>query len=402
MSNETTVPDGSSTRKPALSPNRLGEAVDSQAPPKQEGHPHRLTREGVEYDAPDATRAPDMTEPILGGGDVPEIATPRTLGVPSRRSHEMNSLIGHTTRLQLRTRHAVKSAAFISNKGGVGKTHISTNMAFYLSRMGKKALLIDLDLSNSDVTSKLGYYCENTIIDLLRGRRTTNHLIYSTPVGFDLIAGEPGNFKLANMTAQQKRKFIRLFRESANDYDFVLYDLSAGLGVTTLDFALAQDYQIIVTTPQDIVAGYSCIKAAFFRFQQLEKKMAERDSAYKVRRTFRPFVVLNQVKSFKAGRELFEKIAKVGKQNLGWDKNFSVDMIFLGVVTSDADRIREAELNRFLYSREYGGSRTGQCINFLVQNLVRYRDPNNLAFTTKLKRFVDIFMRSVEETKYAQ
>ena len=204
------------------------------------------------------------------------------------------------------------------------------------------------------------------------------------------------------MTAQQKRKFIRLFRESANDYDFVLYDLSAGLGVTTLDFALAQDYQIIVTTPQDIVAGYSCIKAAFFRFQQLEKKMAERDSAYKVRRTFRPFVVLNQVKSFKAGRELFEKIAKVGKQNLGWDKNFSVDMIFLGVVTSDADRIREAELNRFLYSREYGGSRTGQCINFLVQNLVRYRDPNNLAFTTKLKRFVDIFMRSVEETKYAQ
>ncbi|MBD3258842.1 AAA family ATPase [candidate division GN15 bacterium] len=322
--------------------------------------------------------------------------------IPPSRSHEMSSLIGRTTRLQLRQRHVVKSAAFISNKGGVGKTHLSTNMAFYLSRIGKQALLIDADLGNSDVTNKLGYYCDHTIRDLLTGKCQVNEMIYSTPLGFDLIAGEPGSFKLANMSPAQKQRFIRAFRDSGNDYDFVLYDLSAGLSATTLDLALAQDYQIIVTTPQDLVAGYACIKAAYYRFQQLEKKMAERDEKYQPRRTFRPFVVLNQVTDFDSGRGLFDKIQNAAKQNLNWDRDFSIEVNFLGVITSDPTKIREAELNHFLYSKEYGASRTGQCMNFLVQNLVRYRDPNNIEFTTKLKRFIDIFMKSVGETKYAQ
>jgi flagellar biosynthesis protein FlhG len=292
--------------------------------------------------------------------------------------------------------------AFISNKGGVGKTHVSTNMAFYLSRLGKKALLIDLDLSNSDVTNKLGYYCENTVMDLLKGKRLYNQLIYTTPLGFDVIAGESGNFKLANLNTAQKKRFIRVFKETGNDYDFVFYDLSAGIGATTLDLALSQDHQVIITTPQDIVAGYSCIKAAYFRFMQLENKMAERDPDYKPRRTFRPFLILNQVDSFDQGKELFVRISHVAKQNLTLDKEFHLDINFLGVVTSDLNNVRQAELNRFLYSSEYGASKTGQCFNFLSRNLDRYRDPNNLAFTSKMKRFVDIFMKSVGEVKYAE
>jgi MinD-like ATPase involved in chromosome partitioning or flagellar assembly len=275
-------------------------------------------------------------------------------------------------------------------------------MAFYLSRLGKKVLLIDLDLGNSDVTNKLGFYCENTILDLLKGTRFVNQLIYTTPHGFDLIGGESGNVKLANLNAAQKKRFIRALRELGNDYDYVLYDLSAGINSTTLDFALAQDFQMIVTTPQDIVAGYSCIKAAYYRFQEIENKMAERDPGYKPRRTFRPFVIMNQVSEFDSGRELYDKISNVAKNNIHGDKDFYLDINFLGVITADQTRIRESELQHFLYSGQYGASRTGQCYNFLAENLTQYRDPNNINFTTKLKRFISIFMRSVEETKYAR
>jgi len=419
MKHEPTVLDKDTSRMSAVPQNRLGESAESGSAtattpqgdsgqktlePSRSG-PHRITRDGIEYDKLDGTRVPDMTTPVVNSAETREKATvpPRkSISYAGSRSHEMNSLIGRTTRLQLKKIRIVKSIAFISNKGGVGKTHISTNMAFYMSRMSKKALLIDVDLGNSDVTSKLGFYCENTIIDLLRGKSSVDQLIYTTPLGFDIIAGEPGNFKLANLTTQQKKRFIRILKETGGDYDFVMYDLSAGISSTTLDFALAQDYLVIVTTPQDIVAGYSCLKAAFFRFQQLEKKMAQRDPAYKPRRTFRPFVVLNQVSDFDSGRELFEKIFHVARQNLTWDKNFHLDPNFLGVVTGDPEKIREAELGRFLYSSSYGASRTGQCFNFLSQNLVQYRDPNSLEFTSKLKRFIEIFMKSVEETKYAQ
>jgi len=112
--------------------------------------------------------------------------------------------------------------------------------------------------------------------------------------------------------------------------------------------------------------------------------------------------VLNQVPDFKSGKGLYEKVLNVANQCIPRSKKFFLKFHFLGVVTSDQGRVRNAELDHYLYSSEHGASRTGQCYNFLVENLVKYEDPNQPNFTNKIKRFVDIFMRSVEETKYAK
>jgi len=382
------------------------EAKSSKIEPKNRmvSGSHRFTNDGIEYDNSASTSVPDMTKPVLDNPPSRPKIIPESNATQaaSQRSREMNNLLGGTTRLRLKRKHVVKTVAFISNKGGVGKTHISTNMSFGLSRSNQKTLLVDLDLGHADVTSKLGYYCENTIVDLLEGHHKVKDLIYSTPHGFDLIAGESGDFRLANLGAAQRGRFIRAFRETWGDYNYVLYDLAAGIGATTLDFALAQDHQIIITTPQDIVAGYSCIKATFHRFCELERKMMARDPEYVPRKTFRPFVVLNQIDNFEIGRDFYERIKDVVKQNLTQEKDFQIDVHFLGVVTNDPTRIRQAELGRFLYSHEHGASRTGQCMNFLVENLMRYRDPDPLTFTTKIRRFVNIFMKSVGEAKYAK
>jgi len=318
------------------------------------------------------------------------------------RSHELQSFLGKVTTLEVRKKHVVKSAAFISNKGGVGKTHVATNMAFYMSRLGKKALNIDLDLGNADITNKLAFYCKHTIKDLFNGDQDVDQLIYSTPYGFDLIAGESGNFKLANLTSAHKNRFIKALRKVSGEYDFVLYDLSAGINSTTIDFALAQDYQIIITTPQDIISGYSCIKAAYYRFQEVEKAMARHDPTYKPRRTFRPFIVLNQVGDFSTGRALFDKIVAVSKENIRGVKDFHLDINLLGVIINDPVRIREVELKHLLYSNAFGASKTGQCFHFLSHNLMQYRDPNSMEFKTKFKRFVNLFLKGVDEFRFAQ
>jgi len=404
-SDESTSTKNRLTAVPQAS-SPMPEAKSSEIKPKNRmaSGSHRLTNDGIEYDDSTTTSVPDMTKPVLESPALrPKTVQKQTASqAASQRSREMNNLLGGTTRLRLKRKHVVKSVAFISNKGGVGKTHISTNMSFCLSRSGQKTLLVDLDLGHADVTSKLGYYCENTVLDLLEGRHKVKDLIYSTPHGFDLIAGESGDFRLANLGAAQRGRFIRAFRETWGEYHYVLFDLAAGIGATTLDFALAQDHQIIITTPQDIVAGYSCIKATFHRFCELERKMMARDPEYKPRKTFRPFVVLNQIDSFECGRDFYERIKDVIKQNLTHEKEFEIDVHFLGVVTSDPTRIRQAELGRFLYSKEHGASRTGQCMNFLVENLMRYQDPDPLTFTTKIRRFVNIFMKSVGEAKYAK
>ncbi len=375
--------------------NRIESVTKSETESRLENRPHQITRDGIKFDD-EAIKVPDMKEPVVNK------AKPKKKNLKMSRSNEMKALLGGVTRLELRKKRLAKSIAFISNKGGVGKTHISSNMSFCLARSGKQALLIDLDLGNSDVTNKLGFYCDNTIVDMIQGKAKHDDLIYNTPHGFDMIAGESGNLKLANLTPAQKNRFIKTFKDTSTDYDYVIYDLQAGLGSTTLDFALAQDFQVVVTTPQDIVAGYSCLKAAFQRFQEIEKKLSRSDKSYKQRKIFRPFLIINQVANFDEGRHLFEKIYHVVRQNLIGEDDYSIDLHLLGVVTADNGRIREAELKHFLYSAEYGASHTGQCFDFLVQNLVNYKDPNGMSFTGKIKRFFDIFMKSVNETKYAR
>jgi len=380
-------------QKTSLSQEAWSESIESK---KTEPRPE-VKDIPAEIKAAVATKKAVPTKPKTETAPV-ETAVPDIKSRPK----EMQAFIGELTTLEIRKKHVVKSAAIISNKGGVGKTHIANNMSFYMSRLGKKVLTIDLDLGNADIANKLGFYCKNTIIDLFNGTEEIDQLIYTTPYGFDLIAGESGNFKLANLTSTHKNRFIKALRHVSSEYDYVIYDLSSGISSTTIDFALAQDYQIIITTPQDIIAGYSCIKAAFFRFQEVERAMAKRDSSYKPRRVFRPFIILNQVADFGSGRALFEKMVSVSRDNIKCPKDFALDLNLLGVITSDSVKIREIELKHQLYSDTYGATKIGQCYHFLSHNLMQYKDPNSMEFKTKFKRFVNLFMKSIDEFKYAQ
>ena len=58
--------------------------------------------------------------------------------------------------------------AFFSGKGGVGKTTICTNTAVYLATLGKKVLLVDLDLQFGDADMALDLNPTETIVDLAR------------------------------------------------------------------------------------------------------------------------------------------------------------------------------------------------------------------------------------------
>lgn len=58
--------------------------------------------------------------------------------------------------------------SFFSGKGGVGKTTICTNTAVTLASLGKKTLLVDLDLQFGDADMALDLNPNETIVDLAR------------------------------------------------------------------------------------------------------------------------------------------------------------------------------------------------------------------------------------------
>jgi len=232
----------------------------------------------------------------------------------------------------------------ISNKGGVGKTHFSINMAYCLAKHGAKVLLIDADLGNADVSNKLGMFPKYHLMDFLEKKKRMDELIFRTNYGFDLIASSYGEFKLANLYYAQKVKFINHFKQISQRYEFVIFDLGAGISSMVMDFALAADHTIILTTPQDFISGYACTKAGFCRFKEIEERLEKKLSNYEPQWIFSPMLVINQVRNLRQGFKLFDTLTKIANEKINSrEGNFRIKPEYLGAIPYESVALRAAE-----------------------------------------------------------
>ena len=164
-----------------------------------------------------------------------------------------------------------RTVAFISNKGGVGKTHIAVNLAIQMAREGRRVLLIDTDLGSANADIRLGLRAGRSLLDFYEKRADIFDCLTATDSGIHFIAGRSGEYGLANLGHQQKIRLLRGFDKLVREggYTDVFFDLGAGISSRVLDFALVADECVIVSTPQDIVAGYAALKACWTRYTSL-------------------------------------------------------------------------------------------------------------------------------------
>ena len=235
----------------------------------------------------------------------------------------------------------------ISNKGGVGKTHVAINMAYCLAKKGGRVLLIDADLGNADVSNKLGMFPKSHLIDFLENRKKMDELICQTKYGFDFIASSYGEFKLANLYYVQKIKFINHFKKISQRYEFAIFDLGAGISRMVMDFALAAVHTIIVTTPQDFISGFACTKAAFFRYKDIEARLQKKLSNYEPQRIFTPILLINQVNNLRQGFKLFNTFKNAANEKINSrEGKFSIKPEYLGAIPYERVALRAAEMKK--------------------------------------------------------
>ncbi|NVM20396.1 MAG: AAA family ATPase [Desulfobacterales bacterium] len=294
--------------------------------------------------------------------------------------------------------HGVRTISVISNKGGVGKTHLAINLAHALADAGAKVLLIDADLGNADISNKLGIFPEHHLMDFLAKDQQMQDLVVPTEYDFDLICGTYGEFKLANLNYAQKVKFISHFKNTSQGYDFAVFDLGAGIARTVLDFALGADRTVIVTTPQDLISGYACAKASFCRFKELEEKIEGRLSDYTPQWTFSPMMVINQVKDLKQGFKLYNMFRKTADENINANEGrFRIDPEYLGSIPYDKESLRIIESKKRPFLADFPHIKASQCIRHMSTRFYNFEDSyeSRVRFEHPLKRFAAILSQKI-------
>lgn len=154
-------------------------------------------------------------------------------------------------------------------KGGVGKTCFSVNAAVEIARRGWRVVLVDADLSCSNIETVLGFRSELRLDDFFyqKGPKSLAEIVCDTPYdNLRLIPGTSGLMDVANPRFQQK---VALIRELGKlNADLVIIDLDAGAHLNTLDFFLMTNTNgVLVITPErtSIDNAFKFLRAALFR-----------------------------------------------------------------------------------------------------------------------------------------
>lgn len=134
-----------------------------------------------------------------------------------------------------------------SQKGGVGKTTISVNLAARLSMMGYTVLLIDGDTVNPAISFLLGVNeIDHSVREVLQGRidiRSAMRKHDST--GMYVVLGDPADTSFLP-TSVQLRNFIGQIR-LVRDFDFVIIDTPPGFTGSPIESIYEE--ALVVTLP---------------------------------------------------------------------------------------------------------------------------------------------------------
>jgi len=238
--------------------------------------------------------------------------------------------------------------AITSGKGGVGKSTISSNLAYILASAGVKVGIFDADIGLANLDVMFNVSVDKNILHLLKGEATLEEILIHVTKNLVLIPGESGEEILHYSDSDIFEQFMRE-AEALNDLDVLIIDTGAGISKNTQLFLQAADDVVVVTVPDPaaITDAYATVKVV----------ARERNDMY---------LLLNQVSSEQEAHSIFERIHKVAINNIRDDLALS----YLGKINADL-KVSSAVKRRALFSEAFPSSVPSRDIRAIAKVLVQ-------------------------------
>lgn len=163
----------------------------------------------------------------------------------------MSELFGDGLRLTMhycfpRGGFVTQVCSVVNQKGGVGKTTTTTNLAAALAEMGKKVLVIDID-AQANLSAHLGYSADSepergSMYEVLKGEKSLEAIrveikpnLHLAPASLLLSAAD---LELGGLIGREAL-LRRALKKVQDQYEYVLIDCPPSLGLLSLNGLVA-------------------------------------------------------------------------------------------------------------------------------------------------------------------
>lgn len=207
------------------------------------------------------------------------------------QAKELRSLIGNRQNLNFKNNINARVITISSGKGGVGKSSFSVNLAIYLASLKNRVLIIDADFGLANIEVLLGIRPKYNFYHMLKGEKNISEIVVDTEYSIKFISGGNGLKELSNINNTEIRYFIEQFDYLDKIADIIIIDTGAGISSNVINFLMASDENIIVTTPEptSFTDAYTLIKIMKEQNKSIDKLnvvINKADDEYEADRTF--------------------------------------------------------------------------------------------------------------------
>ena len=249
---------------------------------------------------------------------------------------------------------SLRVLAVSSGKGGVGKTNVVANLAYALSKRGKKVLVIDADLGLNNIDILLGLTPKFHIGHVLSGEKTVDEILVKGPADMRVLPAGDGLQELTQLANEKKMLLMDELDRVSQGFDFLIFDTGAGISANVTYFCSAAHEIILIATtePTSLTDVYALIKV-------LKNKHAQKH--------FR--LIINLVDSEREAQSVFRNLTAVTDKFLS-----GISVEYLGYILSDAN-VSKAVRQQKAILEVYPYSKSSQCLNVLAEKIFHEKRP---------------------------